>query len=444
MQQSGEYTPRHGWYAVTVLLAAYLLSLMDRQILSLMVEPIRRDLGLSDTALSLLQGIAFALFYTLMGLPIAVLADRYNRKKIIGGGMVLWSIMTGFCGYANSFAVLFAGRIGVGFGEATLSPSAYSIMADAFPREKVARAISVYSIGGFVGPGLALLVGGGIIGSLAAYDYVSIPLLGEFRPWQATFLVLALAGIPFTLLLMTMKEPPRRVKPAGQEGSFKAWLRQLKAQRGAYAGLMGGESLIAVAGYGGLAWAPTVFIRVHEWPVGRVGLVIGIIVAVAGTAGVLSGAALAEWLRARGKNAAIPRVMALGAGLSVPFILLLMLPNAYAALAGLAVFYFCNSMPWGICGAGVQLATPSRHRAKAAATMLLATNLMGLGVGPTLVASITDFVFADPKMVAYSFGISGSIVSALACLLIWWSIPRFDRALEAAERTDVAAAGAAA
>ena len=442
MQPSGEYTPRHGWYAVTVLLTAYLLSLMDRQILSLMVEPIRRDLGLSDTAISLLQGIAFALFYTLMGLPIAVLADRFNRKKIIGVGMVLWSIMTGFCGFANSFTTLFIGRIGVGFGEATLSPSAYSIMADAFTREKVARAISVYSIGGFVGPGLALLVGGAIIGSLAQMDHVAIPLLGDFRPWQATFLVLAAGGIPFTLLLLTMKEPPRRVKAASQEGSVAAWLKQLRGHWGSYAGLMGGESLIAVAGYGGLAWAPTIFIRVHHWPVGQVGLVIGVLVAVTGTLGVLSGAALAERFRARGKNAPIPRVMALGAGLSVPFILLLTLPNAYAALAGLAVFYFCNSMPWGICGAGVQLTTPNRLRAKAAATMLLATNLMGLGVGPTVVASITDYVFVDPLMVAYSFGISGSVASALACLLIWWSIPRFDRALADAERSDAAATAA--
>jgi MFS family permease len=431
-----------GWYALAVLFMAYLLSLMDRMILSLMVEPIRRDFSLTDTQISLLQGLAFALFYTLMGLPIAVLADRYNRKRIVVVGMIAWSMMTAFCGIAQNFSMLFLGRIGVGTGEATLSPSAYSIISDSFPRERVTRATSVYSTSGFIGPGLALLVGGSIVGALSHLDHVTLPLLGTFRPWQVTFLILGAAGVPFTLLLLTLKEPVRRSKP-GEDASVAAWLCHLRAHWGSYFCLMAGESLVAVAGYGGLGWVPTIFVRVHHLPIGTVGLVNGIIVAATGTAGVMTGARLAERLRERGIFDAIPRVMALGAGASVPFFFLLLSSNDVVAFVGMGLFYFFNSLPWGVCGAGIQLTTPDRLRAKAAATLLLATNLVGLGLGPTVPALITDYIFGDPQMVAVSFVISGSAASVIACLLIRWGLPRFHRALSAAERAEPPISGVA-
>jgi MFS family permease len=432
-----------GWYTVGVLFAMYLLSLMDRQILSLLVDPIRADLGLSDTGISLLQGIAFALFYTLMGLPIAFLADRYTRTRIITAGLVSWSAMTALCGFANSFGQLFLARIGVGVGEATLGPSAYSLIADSFPREKVARAISLYSTAGFIGPGGALFVGGAIVAAVAHLDSVTLPVIGVLRPWQLAFVSIGLLGLPFTLLLLTLKEPPRRSRP-GEDASLGALFAQLRAHWRSYAGLILGESMIAIGGYGFVSWVPTVFVRVHHWSIAEAGLSTGTVVAVTGTLGVLAGAALVERLAMRGVQDAILRVMSFGAAGAGFAALLLFLDGPYTALAAIGVFIFFNSIPWGICGAGLQLTTPNRLRARVSATLLLHTNLFGLGVGPTLIAATTDYVFKDPLSVGRSLGVAGVVSSVLAFVIIRSALGPYRRALAEAERLEAAAAAAAA
>ena len=165
MTKAGEASPaeapypsgRVAWYAVSVLLIAYTIAFIDRTILSLLVGPIQADLGIGDTAMGLLHGIAFALFYCLLGLPIAWLSDRYSRRWIIAVGMALWSFMTALCGFAQSFVQLFLARMGVGVGEATLSPAAYSMIADLFPSNRLGRAMGVYSSGVFFGAGIAFL-----------------------------------------------------------------------------------------------------------------------------------------------------------------------------------------------------------------------------------------------------------------------------------------------
>ena len=148
----------YAWYVVSVLTVAYIFSFIDRQILNLLVEPIQQDLNLSDTQISLLQGMAFALFYTLMGIPIARLADVANRRTIIATGVFLWSLMTALCGLTKTFWQLFAARIGVGVGEAALSPPSYSLFSDYFPPGKVTRAIAVFTGGSFLGAGLAYII----------------------------------------------------------------------------------------------------------------------------------------------------------------------------------------------------------------------------------------------------------------------------------------------
>ena len=183
---------RYEWYVVLVLAACYALSFVDRQILSLLVGPIKHDLHISDTRIGLLQGLAFSVLYTFMGLPLGRWADSANRRNLIMGGVLAWSALTTFCSAAKSFLALFLARIGVGIGEASLSPSTYSMVADYFPRERFGVALSVLYMGVFVGSSLALMVGGTTVDLLARTPLVTVPLLGLVASWRLTFVIVGL------------------------------------------------------------------------------------------------------------------------------------------------------------------------------------------------------------------------------------------------------------
>ena len=201
---------KYAWYVVAVLTFVYVFSFIDRQILNLLVKPIRRDLGISDTQMSLLMGLAFALFYTICGIPLGRLADRNSRRGMIAIGFVLWSIMTACCGLAQNFIQMLAARIGVGVGEAALSPSAYSLISDYFPKEKRATAISIYSMGIYIGSGLAFLLGGIVVSLAEKQQAWNLPIVGATRPWQVIFFIVGLPGVLLALLMFTIREPLRR------------------------------------------------------------------------------------------------------------------------------------------------------------------------------------------------------------------------------------------
>src|SRR5271155_3117108 len=212
----GNATPSYpssfaAWYSVAVLLLMYIFSFIDRTTISLIVEPMKRDLQISDTQIGMLQGLAFALLYTFLGLPIARLSDRHNRKAIIAAGVLVWSIMATLCGLARTAVQLFIARIGVGVGEAALSPAAYSMITDSFPRGKLGSAFGVYNIGITIGAGVAFLVGGIVVAAVshpgASY---TLPIFGEVRAWQMVFVVTGAPGILLPLLLLTFREPVRR------------------------------------------------------------------------------------------------------------------------------------------------------------------------------------------------------------------------------------------
>jgi len=200
----------YAWYVVAVLTLTYTVSFIDRQIMSLMIEPIRRDLNITDTQVSLLIGLAFAVFYTLLGIPIARLADRRSRRTIIAVGIATWCFMTAFCGLARSYAQLFLARVGVGVGEAALSPSALSIISDYFPKRTRGRAIAVYNTGISLGTGLAMIVGGALVAHVMVSPPVRLPFVGELYAWQTVFMLVGLPGLFLALLMFTVREPRRR------------------------------------------------------------------------------------------------------------------------------------------------------------------------------------------------------------------------------------------
>nr|MCS5654047.1 MFS transporter [Candidatus Neomarinimicrobiota bacterium] len=197
------------WYAVIILLLAYVLSFVDRIIMSLLVIPIQSDLGISDTQMGLLMGLAFAIFYVAIGIPIAKLSDEKSRRIIVSIGIFLWSLMTAACGLAKSFSHLFFARIGVGVGEATLSPAAYSMIADYFSENKLGRAIAVYQSGALFGGGLAFIIGGIVVNYAVNADSITLPIIGVLQPWQIAFIVVGLPGVLMALVMLTVKEPKR-------------------------------------------------------------------------------------------------------------------------------------------------------------------------------------------------------------------------------------------
>ncbi|MDH0624274.1 MFS transporter [Pseudomonas chengduensis] len=411
---NGYPSSARAWATVAILMVAYVLSFVDRQILNLLVEPIRRDLAINDTQMSLLMGLSFALFYTVCGIPLGRVADTRSRRGLIAVGILFWSAATAACGMAKMYWQFLLCRIGVGVGEAALSPAAYSLIADSFPAERRATAISVYSMGVYLGSGLAFLVGGLVIQFASAQGDVTLPVLGEVRPWQLIFLILGVAGVFFTLLMLAIKEPVRRGAGAGVAVPLSEVGRYIRANRRTVLLHNFGFAGLAFAGYGSAAWIPTFYIRTYGWDAGQVGIVYGCIVAVFGCLGIVFGGRLADLMAKRGRSDANMRVGLYAALGALPMVLLFpLMDSAFWASMLLAPAVFCLSMPFGVAPAAIQEIMPNSMRGQASAIYLFVITLIGLGVGPTAVALVTDFVFADDNALRYSL----LIVTTLAVLM---------------------------
>ena len=411
---NGYPSSARAWATVAILMVAYVLSFVDRQILNLLVEPIRRDLAINDTQMSLLMGLSFALFYTVCGIPLGRVADTRSRRGLIAVGILFWSAATAACGMAKMYWQFLLCRIGVGVGEAALSPAAYSLIADSFPAERRATAISVYSMGVYLGSGLAFLVGGLVIQFASAQGDVTLPVLGEVRPWQLIFLILGVAGVFFTLLMLAIKEPVRRGAGAGVAVPLSEVGRYIRANRRTVRLHNFGFAGLAFAGYGSAAWIPTFYIRTYGWDAGQVGIVYGCIVAVFGCLGIVFGGRLADLMAKRGRSDANMRVGLYAALGALPMVVLFpLMDSAFWASMLLAPAVFCLSMPFGVAPAAIQEIMPNSMRGQASAIYLFVITLIGLGVGPTAVALVTDFVFADDNALRYSL----LIVTTLAVLM---------------------------
>ncbi|MDX2225355.1 MAG: MFS transporter [Rhodospirillaceae bacterium] len=410
----------YAWYVVAVLVLAYTVSYIDRTILTLMVAPIRATLGISDVQISLLHGLAFAIFYTLLGVPIGWLADRANRTRIIAAGIFVWSLMTALCGLSRNFVQMFLARVGVGVGEAALSPAAYSMLADYFRPEKVTRAVSVYSTGVYLGSGFALIVGGAVIAITPSLD---LPVVGHLEPWQVVFLAVGLPGLLVVALMATVREPKRRglITRAGSAAtvSFADTVAFVRLRRRAYGCHFLGYATLAMLWSGTSAWIPSFLIRTHGWTPGDVGLWFGLAVLILGTLGISLGGVFSDWLKRRGRSDAnmligiVSALAVLPAGIIAP-----LMPNAPAALGVYCILVFFSSFPYGGAAAGLQEITPNQMRAQVSAMYLFVVNLAGIGVGPTLVASITQYGFGDDLALRYALPIAAAVTAPIAALLL--------------------------
>ncbi|MDM7955105.1 MFS transporter [Blastomonas sp.] len=416
------------WFAVAVLTLGYVFSFIDRTILSLMVDPIKADLGLSDTEIALLQGLAFGLFFTVMALPIGWLVDRVSRKRVIGAGVTVWCLATAACGLASSFWHLFFARMAVGAGEACLSPSAISMIGDNFPPEKRAFPISVYSTASSVGAGLALMVGGTVIGLIDSSPEVTLPFIGAVAPWQATFIIVGLAGLVVVLLLMLVTEPVRREIPIKGEvgGGMIAHVRRHPAFHMRH---LGGMALYCVLIYGVLSWMPAYFMRSFGWGAAEVGLRYGFVVLVFGGFGLSAAGWLASHLALRGVQAAALKVTGWSILLVTPFMIAACLaPSGWIALAILAPGMVLFTASGGIAVAALCEAAPGTLRGQVAALYFFTLGVVGLSIGPVSVALITEYVFDDPDALGAAIAVAAGIFGPLAGLLVLSAIKPFNRA----------------
>ncbi len=416
----GYPSPSTAWAGVALLMVAYVFSFIDRQILNLLVGPVRRDLDISDTQMSLLMGASFAVFYAVCGIPLGRLADSRSRRGLIAAGVFFWSLMTAGSGLARHYWQLLLFRVGVGVGEATLSPSAYSLIADSFPKQTRATAISVYSMGIYLGSGLAFIFGGLLAQYAAERGTVAVPVVGEVRPWQLVFFVLGGAGVLFSLAVFAIREPARHGSGASAHVPLRQVLGYLSANRATVLYHNLGFAMLAFASYGSAAWVPAFFERRHAWNRRDVGLVYGSMVAIGGALGIVLGGRLADRMARAGRSDATLRVGLLATLASLPFgVLFPLMSNAVLAAGLLAVMVFFLSMPFGVAPAAIQEIMPNRMRGQASALYLFVVNLVGLGLGPTAVALVTDYVFHDDRAVGLSLLIVTAVAQLIAAVLLW-------------------------
>jgi MFS family permease len=419
------------WYSVAVLMLMYIFSFIDRTTISLIVEPMKRDLHISDTQIGLLQGLAFALLYTFLGLPIARLSDRHSRRAIIAAGVFVWSIMATLCGLARTAIQLFIARIGVGIGEAALSPAAYSIITDSFPRSKLGSAFGVYNIGITIGAGVAFLVGGIVVAAVSnAGASYSLPLLGEVRAWQMVFIATGAPGMLLPLLLLTLREPARRgllrnqaaadTAPAPPRPPLGEVLNYVWANRKFYGLHFVALALLAMCGYCVAAWLPTAIIRAYGVSYGQVGKVLGVSTALMNSTGMLLAGILCDRLTRRGsKDAPIVVAVISACGIAVFAGLPTLMPTVTMVWVAIFVSGLTFNAYNGVGPMAVNQVTPNQYRAQVSAVYLFVVNALGLGVGPTLVPLLNDHLFHDPLKIRYSLIIVvfGSALAAIALLL---------------------------
>lgn len=403
------------WYVVVVLTVIYTVSFIDRQILSLMIGPIRKDFDISDTQVSLLIGLAFALFYTFLGIPIARLADRHSRRGIIAAGVLVWCGMTAACGLTHNYEQLFAARLGVGVGEAALGPSALSLISDYFPQHTRGRAISFYTMGISLGSALAMIVGGPLVASASHMDQVTLPVVGSLYGWQPIFFIIGLPGVLLAAVMLTVREPARAETLRSAAGSdlhpsLLAVIHFIAARWRFYGSHFLGMSVAGTLSYGFFAWIPTLFVRTWGWSIARVGLAYGIVVMLSGILSIFLVSWLAKRLAARSYTDVYMRVALYCVGLAVVGAVLTPLaPNAGVALLMLIPVTVGTLAATAAGLAGLMVITPNQMRAQASALYYLVVNLVGLTLGPTGIALFTDRVFRDESMLRYS-------VLCVACL----------------------------
>ena len=436
------YPPaRYAWYVVSLLTLAYIIAYVDRYMLSLLTEPIKASLELSDFEIGLLIGPAFVIFFVTLGLPLGWLADRKNRTVLLVIGITVWSFMTAACGFVKSFAALFAARVGVGIGEATVAPCTVSLIGDYFPRANRPRAIGLWMTGAPVGAGATYLLGGQVVEMINASPPLVLPLFGELYSWQTAFLIVGLPGLLLAaLMLITVREPVRqeRIKLSDDgktsgDATVREAVRYFFGQWRAYGSVFIG--IIGISAIGSASfWAPPLFLRTWGWDVGKSGFAMGIVLVITGlTCTNFGGWLAARWTR-NGMAHAPYWTVFIGALIVAPaFVLFPLMPTPQLAVVMLFIGFIGMGITSGTSPTAVITITPSQLRGQATAVFFLVINLFGALTGPTMVGLITDLL-GDPKALRYGMSITCAFFGIIMNVGLWWGLRHYRASAEAMAR----------
>jgi MFS family permease len=412
------------WRVVPVLIVLQVVSLLDRQVLTLMIGPLQRDLRISDFQVGLLQGIVFGVFYSVAALPIGWAVDRFPRRPIIWLGVTVWSMAASACSLATGFWSLLLARLAVGAGEATLSPASASMMGDLFSPGRLAFAMSVLAIGSSLGNGLAMGLGGVIVDFAEHGGRLDLPGLGALKSWQFAFLITGLPGIVLGLLIFLVREPERHsnlleiVRP-----SWSETLRFVSENRRFFSGHFVGFGLLSILGWSFISWVPVYMTRAFGWSIGQIAIPLAVIIGIGGTLGTLLLGVIVDRLFQKGRLDAHFRIYAIVAIIMAVFgVAAFQIRNPQVFL--LLIIPIVSTMTLAPTAmAALQIVSPSQMRGQVVALFLLVMNGIGLGVGPTLVGALSDFVFHGDGKLGSSLTLIFAVLAPLAAVVLWTHSP---------------------
>ena len=434
--------PAYAWFALALLVVGSLVAFVDRQVVAIVVEPMKADLGATDTQIGWLYGV-FALFYALAALPIAGIADKRSRTNLIAVGIFLWSLMTIACGLGKNYWLIFLARIGVGVGEATLTPATTSLVGDYFQRERIPLALSIFQTGAIIGSGLAFLIGGVVLGYVEDAAPLVLPVVGALTPWQQTFAYVGLPGFFLAIVFWILKEPARRANPPNSENPSNTRLNQkllstdllqfYKTHRTTIILHHLGFLSLVLMGYAFVFWSVTYFVRVHDMAPSEASIAFGWVFLIAGPLGPIAVAVAAQRLRAQGKMDANIVTGMIGGLLVIPVIVLIQFaPNATAALALYVPAMILVNSPFGIAAAALPMIAPPQLRARVAAVYML-TGSIGMLLGPPLAGFFNEHLFPEADGVRYSMVTLTTLFGVLGGILLQLARPHYAKSLEKAE-----------
>lgn len=412
--QDGQYpSALVGWATVAILFILYVLSLTDRYIIALLVQPMKEDLGLSDFQLSLLQGPAFALLYSACAIPIGILLDRFGRKLVLYFSVTVWSIAAAMCGLAQGFAGIALARAVLGAGEAGFSTGAYSVIGDSFRPDRVSLAMSIFVMGGVMGAGFVFLLGGPLVAALHENGAVELGPFGSLEPWRQAFILTGIPGVFLAFLIFFFREKKRAAGQVATLGYGQAFAF-VKKNFQFYFAVFVGISVVFAVTIGLQLWTPAFLIRTHGWDAAQIGIAMGIAQILAATTLPLHGWAV-DKLYSRGmKTAHFTWVMGSSAVGVVVGAAAYLVSDPMITVVLFGVFMATGMAASSIGPALVQIATPAHLRGRVSAMFVVCTGLIAMGLGPTTVGFVTDVIFRDEMKVGWSMIVSLVVVLPLA------------------------------
>ena len=423
---------RAGYSAVAVMTLAQVFAFIDRQIPAMLVEPIKQDFNLNDSQIALLGGAAFSIFYAIMALPIGYAVDRYKRVNVLGTGIFVWSLMTTLAGLANSFGRLFGARIGVAVGEAVMAPVSVSLVSDYFPQNKQGKPMGVITAGVYLGIGATLIGGGYLIDYLTDIGGITIPGIGYFKPWQATFLLVGIPGILISIAAFILHEPKRLGLSKMQDNSKPINIfSHLKTNKTTLFPMFGGLIFMALIFYSFTFWAPSMMVRTYDLSLTEVGFTLGIITIIASILGTISSGTVVDYLRSKGHSDAPIRTGMFACIFATPAICLAPIVDSLFltwALIGIYLFFISSFAPIGLLA--VSGISGNEVKGQMAAVHAFLMMAFGLSLGPQITAFFTDFVLMDESKLGYAIALTGALVLPVAAIFFKISSSSYQKAYE--------------